>query len=627
MKLSRHSLLLLVILLLGTGLRFWNLDFKPLWLDETITALFSLGRSFEAVPLDQAFPLFRLSQVFALNPETTCNQIAETVATQSVHPPLFFCWMHGWLVGIDAFSPSWVWKLRSLPALVGVVAIAALYQLNRIAFSPKAGLMGAALMAVSPFAVYLSQEARHYTLPMLLVILALTGLYQLQTDLYQQRLRPAIWLGWIAVNSLGFYVHYFFLLAFVAQVVTLTVNFLSFKYLPTLHPAPHTLRPYRSLSAIALATAGVCLTYLPWLPTLVSHISRPETDWLKLQESNWADAIAPLYQIPMGWILMFVALPVEQQPTWIAILSGAAMLLFSGWLISQLIGRFGHLWSAPETHLATRLLVIFILVVLLEFLIIIYLLGKDITLVPRYNFIYFPAVCALLGASLIQPASTEKAQAKRGRGKEKRRREETETRRILPFNIKNSILNILQVSPPRFQIPPLDLNRSVVFWVLLVGVISSVFVVSNQVFLKPYHPDLIARNMQVDPEMPLLVGMGYSDFQDVALGLSFGLALQKQNSLQLERKSSINFAFLGRSQSYGQVLQKLSRLKHSLAFPLNFWFVAPGLRQADYPDRLALAGESAKQECNIDPTQYHRLGVPYQMYRCGKEKKGKDKKG
>jgi uncharacterized membrane protein len=626
MKLSRHSLILIVILLLGAGLRFWNLDFKPLWLDEVITALFSLGRSFDTVPLDQAFPLSRLSQVFALNPETTCSQIAETVATQSVHPPLFFCWMHGWLVGINEVSTSWVWKLRSLPALVGVVAIAALYQLNRVAFSPKAGLLGAALMAASPFAVYLSQEARHYTLPMLLVILALTGLYQLQADLYQQRFRPAIWLGWVAVNSLGFYVHYFFLLAFIAQVITLTINFLSFKYLPTLHPAPHTLRPYRALCAIALAATGVCLTYLPWLPTLFSHLSRPETDWLKLQESNWADALAPLYQIPLGWILMFVALPVEQQPVWIAALSGAGMLLFSGWLVWQLTGRFGHLWSAPETHLATRLLVIFILVVLLEFLGIIYLLGKDITLVPRYNFIYFPAVCALLGASLVQPVSTEqKAQSRKGRSVEKRRCGEIETRRVLPFGIKNSILNILQSSPPRFQTPSLNLNGRVVFWVLLVGVISSVFVVSNQVFLKPYHPDLIARNMQVDPEMPLLVGMGYSDFQDVALGLSFGLALQKQNSIQLERKPGINFAFLGRSQSYGQVLQKLSQLKHSLAFPLNFWLVAPGLRRTDYPDRLFLAGESAKQECGLDPTHYHRLGVPYQLYRCGQRIKDKNR--
>ncbi|UBF28903.1 glycosyltransferase family 39 protein [Kovacikia minuta CCNUW1] len=192
---TKHSLVLVAILLVGAGLRFWNLDLKPLWLDEVLSALFSLGRSFDAVPVEGAFPLSRLSQVFTLKPETTCAQIAATVATQSVHPPLFFCWMHDWLLWIDGLSQSWVWKLRSLPALIGVVAIAAIYQLNRVVFSSQAGLTAAALMAVSPFAVYLSQEARHYTLPMLLVILALTGLYHLQTDLYQQRFRPAIWFG------------------------------------------------------------------------------------------------------------------------------------------------------------------------------------------------------------------------------------------------------------------------------------------------------------------------------------------------------------------------------------------------------------------------------------------------
>ncbi|MGA7934365.1 MAG: glycosyltransferase family 39 protein [Kovacikia sp.] len=613
------------------------MDFKPLWLDEVITALFSLGRGFDAVPLDQAFPLSRLTQLFTLKPETSCAQIVATVATQSVHPPLFFCWMHDWLVWIDGFSASGVWKLRSLPALLGVVAIVAVYQLNRIAFSPQAGLMGAALMAVSPFAVYLSQEARHYTLPMLLLLLALMGLHQLHSDLYQQRFRPGIWLGWIAVNSLGFYVHYFFLLAVVAQVVTLVVNFLSFKYLPSLHPAPNTLNPFRSLAAIALAVTGVCLTYLPWLPTLLNHFNRPETDWLKLQDSNWLNAIAPLYQMPLGWMLMVVALPVEQQPVWIAILSGGLMLLFIGWLGWQLSGRFTNLWSTPESHLATRMLVIFVLVVLLEFLGIIYLLGKDITLVPRYNFIYFPAVCALLGASLVQADGRQKVDSKlslvrpsarrtaqRNPGRRERAIQirgyavpgtQRRKRINLKLKIQNSKFSLLSNphSPIAYFFP-----GNVVFWVLLIGFISSGFVVSNQVFQKPYYPDMVAKNMRIEPEVPLLVGMGYSDFQDVALGLSFGLALRDQNPVQKNKKQADSFAFLGRSPGYEQVLQKLAHLKYPVSLPLNLWLIAPGLRRVEYPANLVLATGSKQEKCAIDSTQYHRLGIPYQMYHCGK---------
>ncbi|UBF28902.1 hypothetical protein K9N68_14300 [Kovacikia minuta CCNUW1] len=349
--------------------------------------------------------------------------------------------------------------------------------------------------------------------------------------------------------------------------------------------------------AIALATLGVCLTYFPWLPTLFSHLSRPETDWLKLQESNWVDAIAPLYQIPLGWILMVVAFPVELQPAWMAILSGALMLLFSGWLLWQISSRFGQLWSTPETHMATRMLVIFVLVVLLEFLGIIYFLGKDITLVPRYNFIYFPGVCALLGASLAQEPE---ARSQKSEVRSPSKLKTQNSKRLFPI--------------PHSLLPTPHLLTSV----LMVGFISSVLVVSNQVFLKPYHPDRVAQQMRIDPEISVFVGMGYSDFQDVALGLSFGLALRDQTITQPNRKSEDYFTFLGRSSGYTQAFQSLSQKKPPLPLPFNFWLVAPGLKRVEFPVNLFFAGDSGKQQCEIDPTHYHRLGIPYQMYRCGK---------
>lgn len=604
MKPSRHYLALVGLLLLGGILRFWHLDLKPIWLDEVITALFSLGRTYYDVPLHEVFPLTALDQVFTLKPETSCAQIAQTIATQSVHPPLFFCWMHDWLRWVQALPLSWVWKLRALPAMVGVVAIAALYQLNRIAFFPGAGLMGAMIMAVSPFAVYLSQEARHYTLPMLLVTLALLGLYQVQTDLYQRRIRPGVWFGWVIVNSLGFYVHYFFLLAFAAQVATLLINILTFKALPTLHPSPYTLHPRRALIAVTLAATAVCLTYLPWLPTFLSHINRPETDWMKPFEPDWMDTIAPLYQLPMGWILMVIALPVENQPLWIAIVMVLLMVLFTGWLLWQLSRRFGWLWSAPETHLATRMLVVFVLCVLLEFLAIVYGLGKDITSVPRYNFLYFPAICALVGACLAQPERVIK------------RWDEAER-------------------PPAAIVTPSRFQPFLIWIVLMVGVLSSTLVVANQVFLKPYQPDQVARTVQLDGEPARLMSMTYGDLQDVALGLSFALALQS-NVGAVDPQPY--FAFIPRvhlakapsakpstgavdrasqTPTYAQAWQNLAALKLPLHPPLGLWMVAPGLKQTDYPPRLSLLQTSGTLiACQVDRDRFYRRGIPYQLYRC-----------
>lgn len=551
------------IVLLGACLRFWNLDYKPIWSDEVLTALFGLGRSFAAVPLNRVFSVAALDQLFTLNPATSCSQIAQTVATESVHPPLFFCWLYQWSGLLDSFQLSWLWKLRSLPALAGVLAIGVVYQLNRIAFSARAGLMAAAVMAVSPYALYLSQEARHYTIPLVLVGMALLGLYQLQVDILKQRFRPLVWFGWIAVNSLGFYVHYFFLLAFMAQVGSLLVNVVSLRFLPLGAPIVYPLVWRRSLLAIGLATIGVGLTYLPWLPTLVSHLTRPETDWLELSNPGLGQFLGPLYRLPIGWILMLVALPVENQPLGIAIPAVVLMVSFISWLLWQLRARFGQLWGNPQTHLASRLLVVFVLTVLVEFLAIVYLLGKDITLVPRYNFIYFPAVCALVGAALAQPPVS------------------TSHRRPHPQLLVGSVL--------------------------LVGFLSSLLVIWNQVFLKPYEPDRVAATLAFEPERPVLVSMAYGDLQDIALGLSFALALGHQPSQQTR-----DFVFLPRLQSYTQVWQRLAALDRAPSPPLNLWVIAPGLRRLDYPDTLTVAG----QRCPIDRNHYDRVGVPYQLYRC-----------
>ncbi|EKQ67409.1 putative membrane protein [Leptolyngbyaceae cyanobacterium JSC-12] len=589
MTIAKRIPLLALILLLGAILRFWNLDLKPLWMDEVITALFSLGRTYYDVPLEQALPLTVFEQVFTLNPETSCAQIALTVSTQSVHPPLFFCWMHQWMGWVNLLPISWVWKLRALPALFGIVAIVAIYQLNRIAFSHQAGLLGAVVMAISPFGVYLSQEARHYTLPMLLVILALSGLYQVLIDLHQRQFRPLIWLGWVAVNSLGFYVHYFFLLAFVGQVMMLL--WLG-RGKNTHLPYPPSLIPFPLFPLLAIAL--VCLTYLPWLSTLLSHISRPETDWVKVHVPGVLAAIAPLLQIVSGWVLTGIAFPVEGQPVWIAAVNGLLMAVFSLWLVRRVFLGVRQLWQHSEARLGIQLLLGFGFVVVLEFLAIAYILGKDFTQVPRYNFIYFPAVCALVGAGLSQPL----IQPLLGVNKNSRG---SKTKKFLTWLSKTVT----------------QCDRRTVFIVLLVGILSSVFVVSDQVFQKPYRPDQVARTLLVEPQEPLLVTTAYNDYQDVALGLSFALQLAKQERQQVAHSSEAHFAFIAQFSGYEGVWSRLLTLQHPLPFPLNLWVIGPGLKRIGYPQQLMLGNQSSNpRQCNIVPDQYHRLGIPYQLYHC-----------
>jgi hypothetical protein len=200
--------------------------------------------------------------------------------------------------------------------------------------------------------------------------------------------------------------------------------------------------------------------------------------------------------------------------------------------------------------------------VLLEFFAITYLLKKDITIVPRYNFVYYPSFCALIAASLTKSQKSK---------------------------IKSQNLLIF----------------------LIVGVISSIFVVSNLVFEKPFKPEQVARNINQNPTLPLMVVMGYRDNQDVALGLSFALELEKVRKMNYNEKLD-KFAFLKNSQELS-VWQQLSQLPAPAISKMNLWVISPGIKRRDYPRQIAIS----QLNCTIDSTQHYRIGVPYQLYRCG----------
>lgn len=467
-RLSSHHLGLAAAVLIGALLRFWNLDLKALWLDETITALFSLGHTYYEVPIATVRPLADFQSLFQWQP-SSCAAIAAAVRQQSTHPPLFFCWLHQWLGWIDHWDVSLAWKLRSLPALLGTLTIPIIYRLNRVAFSPAAGVAAAALMAVSPFAVYLSQEARHYTLPMLLMTLSLVGFVLMLQELWNRQMRPGIWIGWVLLNGLGLYTHYFFGLIVMAQVLTLL-------QLVWWH---RDALPQRIWGVLGLAIAGIVLLDAPLLPQLIEHLQQPATDWLNLATTG-LESFTPLLRLLAGTVVMTSMLPIEEQPLGVTIGSGLIMLLFTSWLGWRSTRGMRRLWRNPTTRLSLLILGSVLGWLLLQYLIVIYGLGKDLTLAFRYHFILYPPICALLGASLTAPPALEWGEA------------------------------TLKVRPRRLR---RDLSL-----VTAVGLISSVCVVSGLAFLKPFQPQQIVQRLQISSN-PLIV-QTHESWQSIAFGLS-----------------------------------------------------------------------------------------------------------
>lgn len=549
---SKKHLILFVFCLVGAVLRLSNLGRKPLWLDEIITGLFAFGNSYRVIPQETVFSIQEIPSFFSYQLQS-CSAIANTLAEQSTHPPLFFCLMHQWLgsiQAIDFLDSSLALQLRSFPAILGIISIILLYHLNRKAFSDSAGLTSAGMMAVSPFAVYLAQEARQYSLLLILITIALFALIQLIQSTHDHFL---YWLIWGIANSLGCYTHYFFFLALTAQIIILFLFFLR--------------ESLKRLLLLLSVTIGVVISYLPWLPTVINHFSSAKTDWLPA-----VDLVSPVYQLLLGFLVMIVAFPVEQQSIFIQILSGIGMLIFGGWILYQVRLRYGYLLQSNTTSKATLALSLYLGLLLIQFLFIIYGLNKNITIAPRYNYVYYPAICALLGAIFTVKIQHQYQQ--------------------FSHKPKAKLFQLIQPHQQKWLVG-------------FVGIISSLFVVSNLFFLKPYLPEVTAQRFNQFLESNLIV-MGYHNEMDLALGLSYGLALHRIRDDTLTSK----FIFLNRDRGYDAIWNTIRQLPLNVS---NVWVIGTGLKRVAFPEQLYL---NQTRDCQRDRANYYRIGIPYQRYAC-----------
>ncbi|RPJ73982.1 MAG: phospholipid carrier-dependent glycosyltransferase [Alphaproteobacteria bacterium] len=125
------NILLGLILILGTILRFYGLGVESYWLDEvatTIEARQSIGQLLTVGRLDQ--------------------------------PPAYYLPMHFWLRTFGDSEAS----LRSFSAIAGIGSIILIYLIGRRLFGKEVGLLSAFFMALSDFQISISQEAINYSL-------------------------------------------------------------------------------------------------------------------------------------------------------------------------------------------------------------------------------------------------------------------------------------------------------------------------------------------------------------------------------------------------------------------------------------------------------------------------------
>jgi len=129
---SRYMQLLLSLTIVGLILRFFNLGYNSLWLDEASTNTFAVM----SIP-----------------------GIWQATMGGEFNPPLFYWIEHCMLVfGNNEFI------LRFVPAIFGVLTIPLVYYVGKEFMDRNVGIIAAAAAAFSPFLIFYSQEARAYSM-------------------------------------------------------------------------------------------------------------------------------------------------------------------------------------------------------------------------------------------------------------------------------------------------------------------------------------------------------------------------------------------------------------------------------------------------------------------------------
>ena len=133
--------LMLIILLLASAVRFYNLGGQSLWYDEGVAYGHSQRSLAEMIPRLQ----------------------------NNVHVPAYFgsLALYEDLVGYTEFG------LRSYSVLWSIIGIAGVYALGKRLFHPIAGLASALLVALNGFSIYYAQETRMYAMLATVAVLSM----------------------------------------------------------------------------------------------------------------------------------------------------------------------------------------------------------------------------------------------------------------------------------------------------------------------------------------------------------------------------------------------------------------------------------------------------------------------
>jgi len=253
-------ILLLFIIVVGIGLRSYQLTSRSLWFDEAFS--------------------WRLVQF-------SYSEMIARDATD-VHPPLYYILLKAWST---IFATSLL-SLRSFSIFFAALTLLATYLFTSQSFrSPPAGLLATALLALAGWQIQFAWEARMYTLGTALLLLSS---WQLILAIRTRKLTN--WILYALLTSALSYVHYYAFFSIAAQFIFIA-GYILVVTKGRIGEILQSRLAWQSIGALVL----LILLFIPWLPTFLAQNSQ-------VQQSYWIPGIGG-WSIPDTFYRMFAPTP------------------------------------------------------------------------------------------------------------------------------------------------------------------------------------------------------------------------------------------------------------------------------------------------------------------------------
>jgi len=271
---------IVILLVIGIFFRFANLGQKVYWIDESCTSLRISGYTeseFIQQVADGKIRDFQYLQKYQrINSEKSVFDTVKGLALEEPQlAPLYFIATRFW---VQLFGDS-VAVTRSMSAVFSLLALPCMYWLCLELFeSSLTAWLAVALLAVSPFQVVYAQEARPYSLFILVILLSSAAL------LRGMRLKTnSSWAIYAATVALGFYSHLLFALVALGQGIYVVIS--------------ENLRLNKTVIGYVLAATAGFIALSPWTVVFLKNSQNAS------QKTAWQSLSIPISKLAGNWVL------------------------------------------------------------------------------------------------------------------------------------------------------------------------------------------------------------------------------------------------------------------------------------------------------------------------------------